>query len=112
MNIAGMRVRITIQKNETVVDDFANHLSEWEDYFKCWASVSQGGLKTDETETAGRTEEEGRLNFTVRWCAETAAVNAKEYRILLGGQVYNIVSVDEQGFRRKSRKFTAELTEG
>jgi len=27
MNIAGLRVRITIQKNETVVDKYGNHTS-------------------------------------------------------------------------------------
>ena len=27
MNIAGMRVRITIQRNETVIDKYGNHTS-------------------------------------------------------------------------------------
>ena len=111
MNITGMRVRITIQKNETVTDKYGNHKSEWTDYFTCWASVSKGSAKADETEAAGRTEEEDRLSFTVRWSSETDAVNSKNYRILLYGRIYNIVSVDEMGFRRKSRKFTTELVE-
>ena len=111
MNIAGMRVRITIQKNETVVDKYGNHKSAWTDYFSCWASVSKGNAKADETEAAGHTEEEDRMAFTVRWCSETDAVNSKNYRILLFDRIYNIVSVDDQGFRRKSRKFTAEFVE-
>lgn len=111
MNIAGMRVRITIQKNETVIDQYGNHKSAWTDYFTCWASVSEGNTRADETEAAGHTKEEDRLNFTVRWCSETDAVGSRNYRILLNGRIYNIVSVDDQGFRRKSRKFTAERTE-
>ena len=31
MNIAGLRVRITIQKNETVVDKYGNHKSDPEE---------------------------------------------------------------------------------
>lgn len=111
MNIAGMRVKITIQKNETVVDKYGNHKSSWTDYFRCWASASAGGMKTDETQNAGTTTEEDRLNFTVRWSSETAAVDTKGYRIVLYGKLYDIVSIDEQGFRKKSRKFTAQLTE-
>ena len=111
MNIAGMRVRITIQKNETVIDKYGNRKSEWADYFTCWASASKGNAKADETEAAGHTEEEDRLIFTVRWSSETDAVNSKNYRILLNGRIYNIVSVDDMGFRRKGKKFTAELVE-
>ena len=111
MNIAGMRVRITIQKNETVIDKYGNHKSAWTDYFTCWASASKGNTKNDESENAGTTTEEDRLSFTVRWCSETDAVNSKNYRILLYDRIYNIVSIDDQGFRRKSRKFTAELVE-
>ena len=39
MNIAGLRVRITIQKNETIVDKYGNHKTGWTDYFKCWATA-------------------------------------------------------------------------
>ena len=111
MNIAGLRVRITIQKNVTVADKYANHKSVWTDYFRCWASASKGNRNDDESNAAGTTTEENRLNFTVRWSTKTAAVDTKQYRIVLDGKLYNIVSIDEQGFRKKSRKFTAELTE-
>ena len=43
MDIAGLRVRITIQKNETVTDRYANHTSEWTDYFSCWATATMSG---------------------------------------------------------------------
>ena len=44
MNIAGMRVRITIQRNETMIDKYGNHKSAWTDYFTCWASASKGNM--------------------------------------------------------------------
>ena len=106
MNIAGLRVRITIQKNKTVVDKYGNHKSAWTDYFTCWATAL-----TSEKETAGHTTEADKLDITVRYSSETAAVNSKEYRVLLEGRIYNILSVDEMGFKRNSRKLHTELTE-
>ena len=111
MNIAGLRVRITIQKNETVVDKYGNHKSAWTDYFTCWATALTSGLSASEKETAGHTTEADKLDITVRYSSETAAVNSKEYRILLGGRIYDITSIDEMGFRKNSRKFHAILTE-
>ena len=111
MNIAGLRVRITIQKNETVVDRYGNHKSAWADYFACWATAVTSGLSTSEEEAAGHTVEADRLDITVRYSSETAAVNSKQYRVLLGGRIYNILSIDEMGFRHNSRKLHTELSE-
>ena len=111
MNIAGLRVRITIQKNETVVDKYGNHKSAWVDYFKCWATAVTSGLSTKEEETAAHTVEADWLDFTIRYSSETAAVNSKQYRILLGDRIYNIQSIDEMGFKHNSRKIHTELSE-
>lgn len=111
MNISGLRVRINIQKNETVTDKYGNHKSVWQDYFTCWATAVTSGLSSKEEETAGHTVEADRLDITVRWSSETAAVDSKQYRVLLGGRIYNILSIDEMGFKRNSRKFHTELTE-
>ena len=111
MNIAGLRVRITIQKNATVVDRYGNHKSAWTDYFTCWATAVTSGLSTSEEETAGHTVEADRLDITVRYSSETAVVNSKQYRILLSDRIYNILSIDEMGFRHNSRKLHTELTE-
>ena len=109
MHIEGLRVRIRIQKNETVTDRYGNHKSAWTDYFSCWATAStQTG---QEGEEAAHTAEEDRLDFTVRYCSETLAVTAKQYRILLGERIYNIVHVDDMGFKHNSRKFHAALVE-
>ena len=111
MDIAGLRVRITIQKNETVVDKYGNHKAAWTDFFPCWATAVTSGLSASEEEIGAHTVEADRLDFTVRYSSETAAVNSKQYRILLGSRIYNILSIDEMGFKHNSRKFHAELAE-
>ena len=111
MDIAGLRVRIIIQRNGTVTDRYGNHTSAWTDYFSCWATATMSGKSADETQEAGHTEEAGRLDITVRWSSETAAVNSKQYRILLDGGIYDILGIDDMGFRHNSRKFFCRLTE-
>ena len=111
MNIAGLRVRIMIQKNETVTDKYGNHTSAWTDYFSCWATAVTSGLSSSEDEAAGHTVEADRLDITVRYSSETAAVNSKQYRILLSDRIYDIRSIDEMSFKHNSRKFHTELVE-
>ena len=111
MNISGLQVRITIQKNETVVDKYGNHKSTWTDFFTCWASAVTSGLSASEKESAGHTTEANKLDITVRYSTETAAINSTQYRVLLAGRIYNILSIDEMGFKHNSRKLHTQLTE-
>ena len=111
MNISGLRVRITIQKNETVVDKYGNHKSIWTDFFTCWASAVTSGLSASEKESTGHTTEANKLDITVRYSTETAAINSKQYRVLLADRIYNILSIDEMGFKHNSRKLHTQLTE-
>ena len=111
MNIGALRVRITIQRNETVVDQYGNHKSAWTDYFTCWATAVTSGLSTKEEEAAAHTVESDRLDITIRYSSETAVVNSKQYRVLLGGRIYNVLSIDEMGFKHHSRKFHTQLLE-
>ena len=111
MNISGLRVRITIQKNETVVDKYGNHKSTWTDFFTCWASAVTSGLSASEKESAGHTTEADKLDITVRYSTETAAINSKQYRVLLAGRIYDILSIDEMGFKHNSRRLHTQLTE-
>lgn len=107
MDIAAMNVRITIQKNEVQVDKIGNHTSVWTDYFTCWATCSSQTGK--EGDGAGQTLEDDKMDFTVRYCTETAAVTSTKYRILLNGRIYNINHVDDMAFRSRSLKFHATL---
>lgn len=107
MNIAALNVRITIQQNQTKIDDIGNHLNAWNDYFTCWATCSnQTGSEVDE---AGQVMEEDRMEMTVRYCSETAKVTSKNYRILLGNRIYNIDHVDDMGFKKHSIKLHCSL---
>ena len=107
MNIAAMRVRITIQKNATMVDEIGNHKSIWEDYFSCWATASNQTGK--EENDVGQTLEEDKMDFTVRYSSETAAVTSKGFRIILNDRIYDIDHVDDMGFHKRSLKFHASL---
>ena len=111
MDVAGLNVRIMIQNSVTEIDRYGNHTSSWSDYFPCWATVVTSGKSSDETQEAGHTEEADMLDITVRWCSETAAVNSKQYRILIGSRIYDITGIDEMGFRHNSRKFHTRLRE-
>lgn len=107
MDIAGLNVRITIQKDEVVKDKIGNHTSVWKDYFSCWATAS--GQSGSESSDAGQTLEADQMDFTVRYSSETAQVVSTKYRILLGDRIYNIDHVDDMAFRHNSLKFHASL---
>ena len=111
MNVAALRVRILIQRNETIVDQWGNHTSAWADYFTCWATALTSGLQDAEEESARHTVEADRMDFTVRYSSETAAIDSKHYRVLLGDRIYNILHVDDMGFKHNSRKLKCELVE-
>jgi len=111
MHISWLRSRITIQKNETVVDQYGNHKSVWTDWFTCWATGSSSGRSSEEKESAGHTVEDNRVDFIVRWCPETVAIDSKNFRVLLEGRIYDIISIDDMVFRHTSRKLHTRLAE-
>lgn len=111
MHISWLRARIIIQKNETVIDQYGNHKSEWKNYYTCWATGASSGRSGDESEEAGHTTDNDRVDFTIRWCSETALINPKSYRVLYGEHIYNITSVDWMDFRHISLKLHTERVE-
>lgn len=111
MHIGALNVRLTFERHNTVTDAIGNHLSSWEPYFVCWATASKGARSADEMGDAV-TEENGRLDFTVRWCPEVERVTSNGYRIRLTEKAWNIISIDEMGFHHRSRKFQCLLDQG
>lgn len=107
MHIAGMRVRITLQKNESKTDVYGNHSNVWTPYYSCWATASS--QMGQEQEAAATANEEDRMGFTVRYSSETAAVVSTKFRIVLKDRIYDIDHVDDMGFRKNSLKFHAHL---
>ena len=103
MNIGLLNLRILIQKNAVISDAIGNRKNTWTDYFSCYATI--GGESGTEVHRAGETLESADLSFTVRYCSETAAVTPSGYRIVYGGELYNIIAVDHQNNKRKGLKF-------
>ena len=107
MNIAAMNVRICFQKSSVVTDEIGNHTNEWVDYFSCYATVC---VKcADDPDTAWLAVTSERMDFTVRYCSETAAVTSTGFRIMLGSRIYNIRSIDNMAFKNKSLKMHGKL---
>ena len=57
------------------------------------------------TATAGLTVVDSDISFTIRFCKQAAKVTADGFRILFGGEIYNIVAVDHMNYSRDALKF-------
>lgn len=106
MDIALLNVKITVQKNETVVDAIGNHKNTWTDYHTCFATVSgEGG---SEKSVAGLIVDDSDISFTVRWCRKLTDLDVRKHRIIFEGITYNLVSVDHMNFKKKCLKLKCE----
>lgn len=106
MEISLLNVKVTFQKNSVVADDIGNRRNVWEDYYTCHATVS--GESGNEKAAAGLTVVDSDIAFTIRFCKRAAEVTADGFRILFGGESYNIVAVDRMNYRKKALKFRCE----
>ena len=112
MEIALLNVKVTFQKNSVVSDSIGNRKNVWEDYYTCHATVS--GESGQERAAAGLTMAEALtvaeadIAFTVRFCKRASEVTADGFRILFGGEIYNIVAVDHMNYKKKALKFRCE----
>ena len=106
MEIAKLRSRITIQHSEVVTDAIGNHTNVWVDY---WAGAAYANLASGkEYGAAGLTLGSDTLVFEVRWCERLRELNSTKFRILFGGNIYNITCVDDVQFRHERLKLTAQ----
>lgn len=109
MDIAALNVKILLQKNETVSDKIGNRINTWNDYYSCHATVSgEGGTDGMEEAVGGTVTDHTKISFTVRFCRKTEAVTSTGYRILFGGEIYNILAMDRLNFKKKAVKFKCE----
>lgn len=109
MEIAALRRKITIQKQTAEIDEYANHINAWVDYFTCWCTP--GGESGSESEESGVTQSRPDITFTVRWSSEIDTVETSGYRVIFDNTIYNITSIDHQNFKRKSVKLKCEKVE-
>ena len=106
MEISKLRSRITIQRSEVVTDAIGNHTNAWVDYWSCAAYANLASGK--EYGAAGQTLGSDTLVFEVRWCERLRDLDSTKFRILFGGSIYNIVTVDDVQFRHEKLKLTAQ----
>lgn len=105
MDIALLNTKITIQKNTLTVDEIGNHVNSWVDFYTCHATISnEAPNENSEAAAAGTTVDNSRRDFTVRWCEKISGITSDQYRIVFGEEIYDIVGVDHQNFKRKSVK--------
>lgn len=102
MDIAAMNVRVMIQKNAVVTDQYGNHKNTWTDYYSCFATI--GGETGQEQAVVGETVECTDMNVTVRYCAKTAAITSTQFRVLFDGQIYDILAVDHLNYKKHALK--------
>lgn len=106
MKIGLLNTHIEIQKSSVVTDKYGNHKNEWTPYYTCHATVSSESPK--EGTAAGVIVDSSKLDFTVRYCRQAAAVTSTGYRIVFGEDLYNILGVDHMNFRNKAVKFLCQ----
>ncbi len=103
MDIALLNVRITFQKNETAIDKYGNHKSEWRDYYSCHATVS--GESGSETNVAANTLYDSDLAFTVRYCKKLSDADVTKLRVVFRDELYNITFIDHMNYKNECLKF-------
>ena len=110
MDIALLNTEIIFQKSAVTVDTIGNRKNGWTDFYTCHATVSGEAASSvgSEKDSAGTTVDHSAISFTVRWCKTAAEVTSTGYRILFGGEIYNILSVDHMSYKKKALKFRCQ----
>ena len=106
MDISKLRSRITIQRAVVQTDAIGNHANAWVDYWSCAAYANLATAK--EYGAAGQTLGSDTLVFEVRWCERLRDLDSTKFRVLFGGNIYNITCVDDVQFRHERLKLTAQ----
>ena len=106
MDIALLNVKITLQKSSVTVDNIGNHLTNWTDFYSCFATVSNEA--PSENTSAGVLVDNSKMNFTVRYCRKMAEVNSTNYRVMFDGEIYEILGVDHMNFKKKAVKLKCQ----
>ena len=78
MDIALLNRKVTVQKNTVVVDDIGNHVSKWDDFYSCYATIS--GESPNESTSVGTVGDDTKADCVVRWCKAGSEVTPDGYR--------------------------------
>lgn len=103
MDIALLNQRVTFQLRRIEADGIGNQIENWSDHYSCAATISgEGG---QEALAAGAERDKPSLNVTVRWCSQIADANSTDYRLLFGGEAYDIEKIDHLSYKKRAIKF-------
>jgi len=106
MEVSLLDVKIMFQRNAVAVDAIGNHKNTWAVYYSCHATVSgEAGTQTSEADVAGTVADESDISFTVRWCKKASVIDSTGYRVVFGGELYDILAVDHMNYKKKCLKF-------
>ena len=100
--IARKNERITFQINTVTTDKYGNHKNTWEDYFSCFAYAST--FQASEQGDVVLTDERSVI-FYVRYCPELSDALSTKYRIILRGDVFDVLSVDMMNYQKDEIRF-------
>lgn len=106
MKIELLNVRITISKNDVVIDSIGNHRNGWSGYYSCYATVSAEAGK--EATDAGLVVDDSKIDFTIRWCKKASGITSTGYRVQFQDELYDIIAVDHMNFKNKSIKLCCQ----
>lgn len=106
MDIALLNTKITIQKNTVVTDAIGNHTAAWTDYYSCHATIGgeNTSAKGSEETQAGTVNDHSGADFTIRFCSAASVLSTTEYRVMYGGEIYDIIGIDHMNNKRRSIK--------
>lgn len=103
MNVALLNEKITFQEATVITDNVGNKKNAWSDVYSCYATISGESANEDFIKEA--IEDRSMASFTVRYCDYISGVKTTTHRIKYNGEVYNIVGIDHQSYKKKSYKF-------
>lgn len=89
--------RITIQSYTETKNNFGEKEIAWEDEATVWASITYANKGTGEDMAAKRETAMTTVLFTIRF---NSAYKDKKKRLSYDSQIYDIISVKEEGRRR------------
>lgn len=102
MNIAMLNQKITIQKEERMVDEIGNQNQVWVHFMTLFATIS--GQNQIEINENGALWDENKIDFTIRYSENALLIDSKSYRVIFQNEVYDILGIDYQNFKKKSLK--------
>ena len=111
MNIEAMRCRITFEQAEVHVDEYQNHRNEWVPYYTCWATGAHMSGSEQTNEAGQQVIPQATVDFTCRCCSELKAVAKDKFRVVFGGEIYNIVDINPNAWKNNSLKFRCQLVQ-